>query len=191
MKRLVLRVAVAGLAGSLGCSQSEGGSGSGRSPEQPQVQAVIVLLPDAGRSRDAGPGLPIGAPCARADGYQQAEPLIPPDASAPWGSAPTGIAENQLPPGVRYCIVTDAFPNGYYTSNCKTDADCPTGARCFGEFQCEAPCQSDNDCKAPTVCFPPANLRAAGGAPPICEMDPSKQSAQTPRVYPSLDASPD
>jgi hypothetical protein len=103
------------------------------------------------------PMLAIGAACKAEDGY------VPGDrcgdagasASAPTNCAPGGAAPGgqftDLPPHVGYCLRAQEFPDGYFTMNCATDADCPGGSRC-GSKLCWAPCSSDGDCRAPSTC---------------------------------------
>jgi hypothetical protein len=109
----------------------------------------------------------VGDPCVENDGWQPAqftgEPA--PQAASSIGSTveATPVPEDfvdyhQLKPGVSYCkkgTGGSEHPRGYFTSNCETDAHCPSGSVCSGSF-CIAPCSSDADCTAPTRCGPPA-----------------------------------
>lgn len=131
---------------------------------------------DASGSSD-GPhgGKPIGAPCALQNGYiaqdgsVPREPVcgqqrpLPRDAAADSGNGK--IETNCRPPdqlippvGVGYClhISSNIFPDGYFTMNCITDADCPNGSVCNDVSQyCLMPCQSDDQCSAPSKCENP------------------------------------
>lgn len=108
---------------------------------------------------------PIGGPCEPEDGW------TPSSVSNDRGSTtdavnepvalpvPDGYVEqNQLPPGIGYCMLTAVYPDGYFTMNCDADSDCPGDAVCDGK-RCRAPCVSDTDCVAPNVCGPPTGSR--------------------------------
>jgi hypothetical protein len=139
-------------------------------------------------------GRRIGAACQPSDGYQpdwskhevraaaqaaqmtkqNAKPLNLLDFAGP--DAPPPLDRHQLPPGRAYCIVGDENPDGYLTSNCKTDADCPSPATCDGSL-CRAGCVADSDCVAPTTCAPIApglrSCRHIGNLPGGQEVEPA------------------
>jgi len=121
----------------------------------------------ASESPDPGSALrgpAIGDPCEASDGWQAA-PLVPDDAPAssdtPVGTAPPPgyVDRTDLPPGVGFCLTPGGlYPNGYFTSNCHNDADCPDGARCGGTGGgvvaglCVRPCTSSSECAPPSTC---------------------------------------
>jgi hypothetical protein len=68
------------------------------------------------------------------------------------------------------CVVSEAFPHGYWTWQCASDEDCGRGNRCDCESSpeqcsrsrtgfCRKPCTSDDDCKAATKCLVPGDGR--------------------------------
>jgi len=136
-----------------------GGGTPGR-PE-PAADAFSELRPNA-----AGKVLAIGAPCKPDDGWQYMYPAgwprmptmgdggviippsIPPDYKETW----------QLEPGIGYCVIDPrTAPDGFFTSNCHVDRDCPAGSRCDGANRCNLPCGSDSDCRPGNRCPPRAN----------------------------------
>jgi len=82
--------------------------------------------------------------------------------SAPHSTDPSATADaTKLAPGVGFCLHgSQAYPNGYFTSNCASDADCPKGAKCDDGGLCRATCSGDSACKAPMTCRP-------HGSPPL------------------------
>jgi hypothetical protein len=120
--------------------------------------------PAASAKQPSNRGRVVGAACSAKDGYV-------PDFSSLRGKAakdlekgvpvnlvtyvdaktPLPIQEHQLPPGVLYCIEGPSYPDGYLTSNCQADIDCPTPATC-SRGQCRASCDDDGDCLTPAVC---------------------------------------
>jgi hypothetical protein len=77
-----------------------------------------------------------------------AEP-IPPDPGAPCGrglGCEGGLA----------CVVSDLFPGGYCSRECRDDGVCPEGSRCDGGYLdglCLATCETSGDCRAGYHCF--------------------------------------
>jgi hypothetical protein len=139
------------------------------------------------RPNAAGQVLAIGAPCKPEDGWQYMFPPgwpstptigdggvrmsvpVPPDYKEPW----------QLEPGIGYCVVDPrTAPDGFFTSNCHADRDCPGGSRCDDGNRCNLPCGSDSDCKPGLYC--PA--RPSG--PRFCEQGcPVAQPAPHDHCY--------
>ena len=122
---------------------------------------------------------PIGSSCLPSDGYVPDHtrdctqgPGV--DGGCSTDATPT-VETWHLSPGVGYCLLSFAFPNGYFTMNCPAgDGDCPGGSTCLPDHSyCVAPCQSDNECVAPSTC--------AGFAPASCICvncpDPSEKGA--------------
>jgi hypothetical protein len=110
------------------------------------------------RPNDAGVVLPIGAPCKPEDGWQYVYPpnwpTVPPDSGAPTTvPIPPDYKEtHQLEPGIGYCVThLQTYPDGFFTSNCRVDSDCPTGAGCDGSW-CNVPCAQDGDCRRGLYC---------------------------------------
>lgn len=100
----------------------------------------------------------VGDPCTTEGWHPAPYATEAPDTDTPTAiPVPSSHVEQwQLPPGVGYCIPPGyAYPYGYFTTNCATDSDCPSGARCDG-LNCRRTCSSDADCKAPMTCPPPA-----------------------------------
>jgi hypothetical protein len=109
----------------------------------------------------SGVVLSIGSRCKAEDGWRYMYPpgwptmtivsdaglLIPPP-------IPPDYKETfQLPPGVGYCMVDPVTaPDGFFTSNCQRDRDCPEGSRCDSINHCNLPCASDADCRPGFVC---------------------------------------
>jgi hypothetical protein len=157
-------------------------------------EATTSLSPAAAANMSANRGKVIGAPCQRSDGYwpdwskvnakveaQRAENKKNGDnrlinrMNFVSADSPAPLRLYELPPGTLYCLVTDETPNGYLTSNCKTDGDCPSPASCDGT-QCRANCTANSDCNAPAICSPMfaqlsmcriVNLRQEEGVPII------------------------
>ncbi len=140
-------------------------NGSGGSPNGPVASTPVAstkegepslssrLTPTNGTPVLQRVALHIGANCELTDGYQFDEGLhLEAGVSGPTAMVPSGVDLPDLPPGVGYCIRGRMFPLGYFTSNCKTDGDCPAGDKCFDQLQCRAPCSADSDCTAPTSC---------------------------------------
>jgi hypothetical protein len=101
----------------------------------------------------------IGDPCKEGDGWTP-EPIQGPanPAEPVMVAVPAGYVDYpQVSPGVAYCMRESvAYPYGYYTMNCATDADCPSSSRCDGTL-CRAPCTQDADCVSPMTCCPVTN----------------------------------
>ena len=110
------------------------------------------------RPNDAGVVLPIGAPCKPEDGWQYVYPPNWPTES-PDSGVPTAVPippdykeTHQLEPGIGYCVTRlRTHPDGFFTSNCRVDSDCPTGARCDGSW-CNVPCTKDGECRRGLYC---------------------------------------
>jgi hypothetical protein len=137
--------------------------------------AIAAAWPMAARAQSAAAvanvpanrGKVIGARCHPGDGYlpdwtkleikvKAAEaaqtvkrPINVMDYATPDTPAPVGPAH--LPSGQVYCLSTPEYPEGYLTSNCTTDADCPSPATCDGTL-CRAACSADLDCPPPMAC---------------------------------------
>jgi hypothetical protein len=113
------------------------------------------------RPNASGKLLAIGAPCKPEDGWQYMYPPgwpqtptmgdggviipqpVPPDYKEPW----------QLEPGIGYCVIDPrTAPDGFFTSNCHADRDCPKGSRCDDANRCNLPCGSDSDCRPGNYC---------------------------------------
>ena len=124
----------------------------------------------------ANRGRVVGAACRGSDGYlpdysamEAKAAAVPPgpDGRRPPinllayrdPNVPLPLESHRLPPGRTYCIQTVENPAGYLTSNCQSNADCPTPATCDGSI-CRAECNSDADCTAPATCL---NLDGAKG----------------------------
>ena len=130
------------------------------------VEAQEPVAGDEGAALAAG-GPAIGDPCTADDGWQP-DPLVIEGDTAP-SDQPTAIEPpegyvdySDLPPGVRYCIPSGgAYPLGYMTASCETNADCPDQALCMDPHlngQCRRPCSSDGECLSPTTCIPTFRL---------------------------------
>jgi len=111
-------------------------------------------------------GKVVGAPCQPSDGYQPDFSKIEAKAARAAARDPSKLLNlidfvdastplpqeaHQLPLGIPHCVISDDSPNGYLTTNCKTDNDCPSPASCDGT-RCRAGCTSDADCLAPATC---------------------------------------
>src|SRR5438105_2310220 len=92
----------------------------------------------ATRSGLAATGL-IGSACIASDGWQR-DPLTSLANAGAMGTAQEPIVvsvralairqvdRHNVAPGTKYCIPkSPAYPNGYLTANCRTDADCSEG----------------------------------------------------------------
>ena len=102
-------------------------------------------LIDAGVAADAQPA--IGEACTSHCGLRPDVPCVP-----------RTTTQDMLPIGVGFCMEGGSYPHGYFTMNCRTDADCPGGpenAYCstWANGLCLKPCSGDEDCASPTVCF--------------------------------------
>jgi hypothetical protein len=111
-----------------------------------------------GAATEGGPK--IGGPCKPEDGWQYKFPPGWPDGTqVADGGGPVAIPvppdfmeDFQLDPGIKYCVTRlRAYPDGFFTSNCKSDSDCSEGARCDDSW-CNAPCGGDEDCRAGLYC---------------------------------------
>jgi hypothetical protein len=114
------------------------------------------------RPNDAGVVIKIGSACKPEDGWQyQFPPGWPTGQEAADSGVPTTVPippdhkeTHQLEPGIGYCVTNLAtHPQGFFTSNCKTDGDCPREARCDGSW-CNVPCNGDTDCGVGLYCPP-------------------------------------
>ena len=104
------------------------------------------------------PATRIGAACEASDGWQPTDLSVPASGGEPAAlPVPDGYTDTpQLPPGVLFCLTPGGvYPNGYLTSNCESDADCPAGTLC-DDVQCRLPCVDDAECTAPSICGVPA-----------------------------------
>ena len=140
-----------------------------RSTDSTAMAATPTASPAAQAKAPGSRGKLVGAACSPSDGYRpdwskleakaeqhrkmmtagEAKPLNLIDFVA--SDTPLPLEPHQLPPGRLYCVVGDESPNGYLTSNCKSDADCATPAQCDGS-RCRAGCATDSDCSAPATC---------------------------------------
>lgn len=110
------------------------------------------------RPNDAGKVLPIGSPCKPEDGWQYVYPpgwpTVGPDSGVPTAvPIPPDYREtHQLEPGIGYCVThLRTHPEGFFTSNCRSDNDCPVASRCDGSW-CNLPCTADGDCRRGLHC---------------------------------------
>jgi hypothetical protein len=141
----------------------------------------------------------IGGPCKPEDGWQykypDGWPAGPVDSSTPVANTPPAnfIEDFQLPAGIKYCVTRLLWrPNGFFTSNCKSDGDCPGGSRCNGSW-CDAPCTSDAQCESGLYCPSsdgvrfcregcPVGVPSEGyycyhyGGPPLCRYQEQEES---------------
>jgi hypothetical protein len=130
----------------LGCSAR------GASPDASSVRSTAL------RPNDAGRVLPIGSSCKPEDGWQYVWPAGWPTGD-PDSGVPTAVPippdykeTHQLEPGIGYCVTHLAtHPDGFFTSNCRADSDCPVGANCDGSW-CNVPCAKDADCQRGLYC---------------------------------------
>jgi hypothetical protein len=134
--------------------------GSCSKPAAPARTALANA--DLGTGDGSASGPAIGGPCKPEDGWQYTYPPGWPTTDSPVvddGGAPTAVPippnymeAHQLAPGVRYCVTRlPAYPDGFFTSNCKTDGDCPSEARCDGSW-CNRSCANDGDCRVGLYC---------------------------------------
>lgn len=107
--------------------------------------------------------LAIGAACTSADGWQQKAITCPP-LDGPTACPPPAnyVERHQLPPRVRYCVESPLYPDGYFTSNCSADVDCPVESFCDGQ-NCRASCVTDDECRSPSHCV------SLGAPRPFCQ----------------------
>jgi hypothetical protein len=94
-----------------------------------------------------GRGKRIGDPCVATDGWVGESGTCRPDEPAENCKPGSGLA----PKGAAYCLTSFRFPNGYFTMNCETDADCSPGAWCRGEY-CAVSCADSTECLSPSTC---------------------------------------
>lgn len=137
--------AVAALGVLIACSRRRAEETSDRAPQVSATRPAVVSAKK------------IGDGCEESDGWTRAQ--IPVHADLANGApvadpVPEGYVDYpQLRPGVGYCLVKSlGYPNGYYTMNCASDADCPSPSRC-DDKRCRAPCTQDTDCAAPMTCL--------------------------------------
>lgn len=143
-------------------------------PEQRQQSSAPTEAATARATAAAASGSAsraIGDPCVSSDGWVMTELSAP---AAGDGTGPAWVPANgmsdQAPTGVGYCLAgLPGYPQGYFTANCNTDGDCPSGSFCDGanpdcpkesdcRGECRKPCKTDRDCAAPMTC--------SGGAAP-------------------------
>jgi hypothetical protein len=99
----------------------------------------------------------IGDSCSRQDGWQPMAfrgPQPNEDHDKPYGVKPQAnyVDYHDLPNGIAYCLAPGGqYPDGYFTANCGSDADCPLPGVCL-EGLCVASCSTDADCRAPSTC---------------------------------------
>jgi hypothetical protein len=113
------------------------------------------------RPNAAGRVLAIGSACKPEDGWQYMfPPGWPADPIAEDGGVRTSVPlpsdykeTFQLDPGIGYCVVDpQTAPDGFFTSNCHQDRDCPAGARCDEANRCNLACARDSDCHPGLYC---------------------------------------
>jgi hypothetical protein len=106
------------------------------------------------RPNEAGKVLRIGSACKPEDGWQYTfPPGWPTGREAADSGVPTALPippdykeTHQLEPGIGYCVThLRTHPNGFFTSNCRADSDCPREGRCDGSW-CNVPCATNDDC---------------------------------------------
>jgi hypothetical protein len=129
--------------------------------EPVQVSTGASTLMSAAVATASNPTLVVGGSCRRTDGWQGPDfsSALPPNSHGPVAISGAQLAmiavkqPSHLPPGVGYCLApSETYPNGYYTMNCKIDADCPSATFCEGIGQCRRQCSTDADCGSGMYC---------------------------------------
>ena len=116
-------------------------SGTGAEVSKTGAQSAV----DGGVQREH-----VGEACVASDGWVgesgTCRPDEPPESCKPGG----GVA----PIGVGYCLSSILFPNGYFTMNCETDANCSAGEYCWDDI-CVRECGDSTECLQLSTCGQP------------------------------------
>jgi hypothetical protein len=105
---------------------------------------------DAAVQKDGGTSKTIGDTCVTEDGWVATNP---PTCGIRVGDPPQSCdgGGNAAPKGVGFCLYGLYYPNGYFTANCDTDADCSAGTWCSGGL-CWKSCTDSSECAMPSTC---------------------------------------